>query len=673
MKTAGKGRLRILLVDDEQGFSEVSKQILEADGNFEVDNVYSVEEAVEKLDKRSYDAVISDYQLPLKNGLDFLRELREKHNNIPFVIFTGKGREEVAIKALNLGADGYYDKHGSTETVYGELTHGIRSAMERVKAKSALEESEKRYRTIMEHAAESIFVHDTKGQIVDVNQLACKNCGYTKKELLSMNIADIDAEETENKKGGLFWSKVLEGQSFTFESAHKRKNGSVFPVEVTLGSITLGKETLVIALTRDITERKQMENALRENEEKFRVVIENAPVFMVILQDNHVKYVNRFTLERLGWTFEEVTSPSFNLFDKIPERFHKLVGENIQKRLSEEHLASYEICIKARNDSEVPVVVHSTKITYLGKPALEVVLADMTERRELAKSLEVQRLMLEDLYENAPAMYYSISPTGVIIKVNNTMCRLLGYTKEELLSKHVSFIQTKKSAEDFAKEYSIVLKSGGAQGFERQFARKDGSVIEVVGDATIEYNKEGEPLFTRAVFRDVTKQKELGLLNRQLIYRLNNLSPGAGYIVESHEQCFKIYGDLTLHGVAGLCIVREDPAKIVEAYGIKSGEVKLLVSKPLKGFGALADLQAVSLAIAEFLRANSSGVVLLDGLEYLVSTFGFDAVYRFIQEKRFDFLEGGALLLMPVDLATLSEKEKALLTSELKLLTEKEK
>jgi len=91
--------LRVLYVDDDECLLKVSKQILETDGKFRVDITTSVEEAFEMLENQSYDAVISDYEMPRKNGLQFLADLREKGNDIPFAIFTGRGREEVAMKA----------------------------------------------------------------------------------------------------------------------------------------------------------------------------------------------------------------------------------------------------------------------------------------------------------------------------------------------------------------------------------------------------------------------------------------------------------------------------------------------------------------------------------------------------------------------------------------------
>ena len=172
--------------------------------------------------------------------------------------------------------------------------------------------------------------------------------------------------------------------------------------------------------------------------------------------------------------------------------------------------------------------------------------------------------------------------------------------------------------------------------------------------------------------RTLRRQEERQKIQDKLVdlaYRLNDLSPGGCFLCESHERVFKAYADLTFHGVPGLCVVREDPEKLVKEYGVKPEEVKLLSSRPIGAFKALPDLQSVSLDISEFLKAHRGGVVLLDGLEYLITKSGFDAVFRFIQEKRFDFMESGTLLLIPLDLVAFSEKERALLASETKTLT----
>lgn len=119
-------KIHVLHVDDDASFLEVTKQILELEAGFTVESAVSADEAIKKLSTTVYDIVVSDFEMPQKDGLIFLKELREQNSHIPFVLFTGKGREEVAIKALNMGANGYYNKQGSPETVYGELSHHIR-------------------------------------------------------------------------------------------------------------------------------------------------------------------------------------------------------------------------------------------------------------------------------------------------------------------------------------------------------------------------------------------------------------------------------------------------------------------------------------------------------------------------------------------------------------------
>jgi putative methionine-R-sulfoxide reductase with GAF domain len=154
---------------------------------------------------------------------------------------------------------------------------------------------------------------------------------------------------------------------------------------------------------------------------------------------------------------------------------------------------------------------------------------------------------------------------------------------------------------------------------------------------------------------------------KQLAYKLNNLQPGGCYLSESHERCLKAYAVLSMEGVPGLCIVREDPQRLVDNYGIKKEEIVLLSSRPFDDYETLDDLQSVSRRLTRFLESGE-GVVLLDGLEYLISRFGFDAVYSFIQEKRFDFLRSKAVLLVPLNMETIESREKALLSSEFIML-----
>jgi DNA-binding NtrC family response regulator len=133
LEITDKSLFRVLHVDDDTCILEISKAILEMNGEYQVETASSVDEALKKMREQKYDVVVSDYQMPGKDGLQFLRELREKGNNISFVLFTGEGYAEMSVEALGLGADAYVSKIGSPETVFEELMHGIESATERAR------------------------------------------------------------------------------------------------------------------------------------------------------------------------------------------------------------------------------------------------------------------------------------------------------------------------------------------------------------------------------------------------------------------------------------------------------------------------------------------------------------------------------------------------------------
>jgi len=134
--------IRVLYVDDEPGLLEVSKLFLESEGAFAVDTVTSAYDALTRLKTEQYDAIISDYQMPEMDGITFLKQLKALGSKTPFIIFTGRGREEVVIEALNNGADFYIQKGGEPKSQFAELSNKIRYAVSRKQSEEALGVSE---------------------------------------------------------------------------------------------------------------------------------------------------------------------------------------------------------------------------------------------------------------------------------------------------------------------------------------------------------------------------------------------------------------------------------------------------------------------------------------------------------------------------------------------------
>jgi CheY-like chemotaxis protein len=149
--------ISVLYVDDEKTLLDVTRVWLEMTGEFTVTTSISAKDAIDLLGTRAFDAIVSDYQMPVMDGLLFLKHLRREGNAVPFILFTGKGREEVAIEALNSGADFYLQKGGEPKSQFAELANKIRQAVQRRQAELALKASEEKYRDLVENINDVIF------------------------------------------------------------------------------------------------------------------------------------------------------------------------------------------------------------------------------------------------------------------------------------------------------------------------------------------------------------------------------------------------------------------------------------------------------------------------------------------------------------------------------------
>jgi len=139
--------ISVLYVDDEQSLLEIAKLFLEDTGEFRVGTAISAKTALKDDSVRSYDAIVSDYQMPGMDGIAFLKIVREKYGDIPFILFTGRGREEIVIEAINNGADFYLQKGGDPESQFAELAHKLRQSVRRKQAERSLQISYEQIRT----------------------------------------------------------------------------------------------------------------------------------------------------------------------------------------------------------------------------------------------------------------------------------------------------------------------------------------------------------------------------------------------------------------------------------------------------------------------------------------------------------------------------------------------
>jgi len=176
--------ISILYVDDEPFLLNVGKLYLEENPGFSVDTAHSADAAHDLLMQKKYDCIVSDYQMPKKDGIAFLKQLRSEGSIIPFIIFTGKGREEIVIEAINSGADFYLQKGGAPEPQFAELAHKIRLAVENRTTEIALRKSREQLAKIIEFYPDATVAIDASRKIFIWNRAIEEMTGIAAKDML---------------------------------------------------------------------------------------------------------------------------------------------------------------------------------------------------------------------------------------------------------------------------------------------------------------------------------------------------------------------------------------------------------------------------------------------------------------------------------------------------------
>ncbi|MGA2971116.1 MAG: PAS domain S-box protein [Candidatus Bathyarchaeia archaeon] len=270
----------------------------------------------------------------------------------------------------------------------------------------------------------------------------------------------------------------------------------------------------IVAVYEDITERKRMDEMLRESEEKYRGLVENSLNFIGILQDGILKYVNRTAVERFGWTYDELVSPSFDPIEKVvAARFRGLIKENVGKRLREEDAPPYEISLTTRDGSEIPVIVRAAKIVYQGRPAVEFTFSDITERKRMEEELSKSSQFLGSVIENAYVWLNVLDNEQNVLVWNKAAEAMSGYSREEVVG-HGKIWECLYPDQEYRKQITEtvtdVLQSGRTDvDVETKIRRKDGQTRIISWNERALTDQDGKVIGTIAIGHDITELKQM--------------------------------------------------------------------------------------------------------------------------------------------------------------------
>jgi diguanylate cyclase (GGDEF)-like protein/PAS domain S-box-containing protein len=259
-------------------------------------------------------------------------------------------------------------------------------------AKEALIRSREELRGVVEYAGDAFFVHDREGNILDVNRRACESLGYTREELLSLSVGDVEQGFSPEDMAEL-WDRMEPGRPITVDGLHRRRDGVTFPVEVRLGLFEAGGRRLMLALARDVAERKEAEDLLLESERRFRQLFEQS-VEALILHDERGNIVDCNTVahESLGYTRQEMLSLSVEDFvvHLLSEVEKEAKGEDTPWRRAlggADNVSFHENEHRRKDGTTFPVEVGISSIDYGGRRLILASCRDITERKVLEEAL----------------------------------------------------------------------------------------------------------------------------------------------------------------------------------------------------------------------------------------------------------------------------------------------
>lgn len=266
--------ISILYVDDEPELLGLCKIFLEQDGEFTVTPIASVQEGLDSLSTSSFDAIISDYQMPDIDGLEFLKRVRSHDEDIPFILFTGRGREEVVIEAINNGVDFYLQKGGDPRAQFAELGHKVKKAVNSRYAIHALRTENEKNRGLMDHANDAIFIADARsGMLIDANRKAQELIGRTLEEIKTMHQTDLHPPDKKDLFPDVFLQHAREGTPLQTEIIADR-DGRQIPVIASATIMDLGGRRCFMEIFHDISDIKMAQDALQLANKKLNLLAE---------------------------------------------------------------------------------------------------------------------------------------------------------------------------------------------------------------------------------------------------------------------------------------------------------------------------------------------------------------------------------------------------------------
>jgi PAS domain S-box-containing protein len=420
---------------------------------------------------------------------------------------------------------------------YGDVLYrviNVQDITERKQAEEARRASEEQYRTIIQTAMDGYWLTDAQGHLLDVNEGYCQMSGYDKQELLGMSIPDLEASETSSDTAAHIHKIVLSGED-RFESMHRRKDGSIFNVEISVQYKSMDGGRFVVFL-RDITERKQAEEELLISEERFKMIFNESPIGIALVnsQTGKIENANPMYAKITGRSVEELMNLDWTQYthpDDIPvnldnvARMHSGQSNGFQMEKRYLHPDGSIVWV---NLKDVPL--HIRGAAY---PIHLAMTEDITERKRAEEALRIS----EEKYRTVADFTYDWEawrgPDGKYVYVSPSCKRITGYAAEEFQS-DADLVLKITHPHDISKMHEhrdevAHQTERMALEFEFRIITANGETRWINHTCVPVYGKNGDFLGRRENNRDVTERKRAELALRDSEHRLREIVDAAPF------------------------------------------------------------------------------------------------------------------------------------------------
>jgi len=528
--------ITVLYVDDEPALLDPVRHYLERKGTFTVETATSAKSALSLIRKKTYDVIVSDYQMPVMDGIQLLKLLREENNPIPFILFTGKGHEDVVVEAYNAGADFYIPKGGNPKAMFLDLTQKITQIVTRRRSELALFESEERYRKVVEQSHDAIFIYQ-KSRLVFVNDQVVKISGYAKEDILRLNIWDII--HPDDKKPLMDMAREQESATSvpsTFEARILTRSGELRYLEIAVTPLSFNGVESVLGSARDITERKHSEEALRKSEEKYRSIFNTFDDLYYQTDMNGIITTLSPSCKKItGWEPSELIGLQVTNLYPYPEQ-RKLLLDHMFVN-GEVH--DYEVILRNKKGENLNVSVTSHVVrNEAGEPvAIEGALRNITERIRVENALHASEVRFRTLADFLPVMVFETDLNGMLTFGNRLILPVFGIDPSAIGSdinvlNYIVPEEREMARENVKKMYAGIPRSSN----EYTLIRHDGTTFPaMISTSAIQEDRTKAPVGMRGVIIDLTERKEAEKALRESEELFRTLFNNASDAIYLHE------------------------------------------------------------------------------------------------------------------------------------------